>query len=88
MEVIKMNDQKEKLICDECNGMMIKDFIRNETYCSKCGLVYDPNHPMHRGLSGLIDYMNHRSLNDYVDDARVTYVIEGLAAARLKVSKL
>lgn len=83
-----MKNEKEPLRCDECNGKMIKDFIRDETYCEKCGLVRNPGHPMGKGLSGLISYANYRGLNDHIDDVRLIYQMEGLAKARLMVMKL
>ena len=83
-----MNDKKEVMKCDECGGKLIKDFIRDETYCVKCGLVYEPNHKMGHRISGLLEYMNHNGLQDYIESARVTFTMQGLAAARLFVSKL
>ena len=83
-----MNDKKEEMTCDECGGKLIKDFIRSETYCSECGLVWDPIHPMGKGFSGLLSYMGSRGLNDHIESVRVTFTMQGLAAARLMVSKL
>lgn len=87
-----MKDEKEILRCDEC-GTILKIGIpdqdsRGYIWCRNCGLVYDPGHKMGKGFSGLIDYVNRRSLNDYIDDVRFTYQMEGLAKARLMVSKL
>jgi hypothetical protein len=83
-----MKNKKEISKCDECNGKIIKDEIRGEYYCEKCGLVRDPAHAMGRGINGLIDYMFHNRLNDYVDSVRLVFKNEGLAKARLMVSKL
>lgn len=89
-----MEQQKNKnyIICDECGGKMLTNIAdqdsRGNIFCSNCGLVYNPGHEMGKGFSGLIDYVNHQSLNDYIDDVRLIYQTEGLAKARLMVSKL
>lgn len=87
-----MKDEKIVLRCDEC-GEMLKTSIpdqdsRGYVWCRTCGLVYDPGHEMGKGFTGLKDYMFHKGLNDYVDDVTVTYMIKGLAKARLQVAKL
>ena len=83
---------KNYIICDECDGKMLTNIAdqdsRGNIFCSNCGLVYDPGHEMGKGFTGLKDYMLHNGLNDYVDDVTVTYMIKGLASARLQVSKL
>lgn len=83
-----MENIKKDLKCDECNGKIIKDYIRNEYYCCECGLIYEPNHKMGHGLSGLISYMISQGFNDYISDIQLTHHLSGLALARLEVSKL
>ena len=83
-----MEDKKIIVRCDECGGKIVKDYVRNESYCDVCGLVIDNLHMMGRGIDGLIQYVNHRSLNDHTEVIRVVYFMEGLAKARLMVSKL
>ena len=87
-----MNDEKVILKCDEC-GAVLKTGIpdqdsRGYVWCRKCGLVYEPGHEMGHGLSGLIDFMNHDGLNDYVNDVRLIHNMSGLAKARLYVTKI
>lgn len=87
-----MKDEKEALRCDEC-GTILKTGIpdqdsRGFVWCRKCGLVYDPSHPMGRGFSGLKDYMIHNGLNNYIDNVRLIYNMEGLAEARLQVATI
>ena len=87
-----MKDEKEMLRCDEC-GEVLKTGIpdqdsRCQVWCRNCGLVYDPGHEMGHGFIGLKDYMLHHGLNDYMDDVRTIFTVEGLARARLYVSKL
>lgn len=87
-----MKDEKVILRCDEC-GTILKVGIpdqdsRGYIWCRGCGLVYEPGHEMGLGFSGLISYMEHKGLNDYIDQAKVTNSINGLARARLFVSKL
>lgn len=83
-----MKDENEIIECDECGNKLIKDFIRNETYCIECGLVYNPGHPMGRGLSGLISYMQSRGLQDYVESILHINSTYGLTKARLEVARL
>lgn len=83
-----MKDEKVIIKCEECGGKIIKDYVRNENYCSKCGLVINNLHLMGHGINGLIQYMNHESLNDYIESVRIMYNMEGLTKARLMVSKL
>jgi hypothetical protein len=87
-----MNDKKEVLKCDEC-GEILKTGIpdqdsRGFIYCRSCGLCYEPGHEMGRGFTGLKDYMIHKGFNDHINNIRLAYKIEGLAKARLMVSKL
>ena len=83
-----MKDEKEMVRCDECGSQLVKDFIRDETYCVGCGLVYDPNHKMGRGLIGLIDYMEHYGFKEQIETIRVINSMQGLTQARIAVSKL
>lgn len=87
-----MKDEKTELRCDEC-GTILKVGIpdqdsRGHIWCRNCGLVYEPGHEMGLGFTGLVRYMEHEGLNDYIDEAKVINSIQGLAKARLYVSKL
>ena len=74
--------------CEECGGVVIEDYVRSESYCDKCGLVIEPNHPMGHSINDLVDYMNHNNLQDQVDQIRIVASFQGLRAARLEVAAL
>lgn len=88
-----MNSENENyIICDECGGKMMTNIVdqdsRGYIFCSRCGLVHDPEHEMGYGFGGLIDFMRYKKLNSYIEHVTATFKVEGLAKARLMVSKL
>ena len=83
-----MNDKKEIRKCQECGNKIITDHIRSESYCSVCGLITDPNHPMGLGINGLVSYMLHHNLYTHIEEIRLITTFQGLRAARLEVAKL
>lgn len=74
--------------CDECNGKIIHDFVRNEHYCKNCGLVLEPNHRMGHTINDLVSYINYINLGDIAENIQMINMMDGLAAARLEVAKL
>ena len=83
-----MKDMK----CEEC-GTVLKTGIpdqdsRGYIWCRKCGLIYDPNHPMGQTINSLLSYASHNGLQNYIDKIRAEAISNGLRSARLMVSKL
>ena len=73
--------------CEECGAdvpMAFEDKDRGFNWCRRCSLVIDPNHPMSRGISGLMAWL--RIYNVSKGDMRhitALYVTDGLKSARL-----
>jgi len=83
-----MNDKKEIQKCEECDGKIMTDYIRNENYCEVCGLVKDPIHPMGHGINGLVSYASHNGLQNKLTEIRLVTTTQGLRAGRLFVAGL
>ena len=85
-----MNVETENYIdCDECGGKMMTHMNDRDNqgniYCRECGLVYDPEHEMGSGISGLETYMKR---NRFTDNQIKIIRQMGLKNARLYASKL
>lgn len=80
-------NKRDGVGCDECGDivpMSFEDKDRGLPWCRSCGLIIDPNHPMGRGISGLMAWLRFYQV-DKSDMRKITaiYVNENLKAARL-----
>mgnify|MGYP000707448004 CR=1 FL=1 len=86
-----MNDKNER-ICEECGGMIRLGIInkdrRGYNYCEKCGLCIEPNNPMVKNKSDLINFAINNGLQNKSDEIRNICNINNLRECRLIIAKM
>ena len=74
--------------CEECGETLLTHHESKDNYrwiwCRKCSLVVDPEHPMGRGISGLMSWLRAYGVKKS-DMQKITqiYTINNLKDARL-----
>ena len=79
--------------CDECGEKLLTNPIDRDRcdyiYCRRCGLVFEPTHPMGKGIRGLIIWAKGHgaSIDTLREIARINRTV-GLREARLHAAKI
>lgn len=83
----KKVNKSEGIGCDECGAevpMSFADKERGFAWCRDCGLVIDPDHPMGRGISGLMVWLRfYRVKKSDMQKITQIYMVNNLKDARL-----